>query len=129
MKLEQEIFNVLVQAGSQGLKLEKIVRHVYNSCNSIFTPLDYKYVYGFVSQYLIKNSKNPSSTIRVRLCSSWCLISLLPLYRKRRMTARTASNRRSLISLVIDRSLVSYLTKLRYLTKLVTLSNEVSYVI
>ena len=40
MKLEQEIFNVLVQAGSQGLKLEKIVRHVYNSCNSIFTPLD-----------------------------------------------------------------------------------------
>ena len=63
MKLEQEIFNVLVQAGSQGLKLEKIVRHVYNSCNSIFTPLDYRYVYGFVSQYLIKNSKNPSSII------------------------------------------------------------------
>lgn len=63
MKLEQEIFNVLVQADSQGLKLEKIVRHVYNSCNSIFTPLDYKYVYGFVSQYLIKNSKNPSSII------------------------------------------------------------------
>lgn len=63
MNLEQEIFNVLVQAGSQGLKLEKIVRHVYNSCNSIFTPLDYKYVYGFVSQYLIKNSKNPSSII------------------------------------------------------------------
>ena len=63
MKLEQEIFNVLVQAGSQGLKLEKIVRHVYNSCNSIFTPLDYKYVYGFVSQYLIKNSKNPTSII------------------------------------------------------------------
>ena len=63
MNLEQEIFNVLVQAGSQGLKLEKIVRHVYKSCNSIFTPLDYKYVYGFVSQYLIKNSKNPSSII------------------------------------------------------------------
>lgn len=52
-----------MQAGNKGLKLEKIVRHVYNSCNSIFNPLDYKYVYGLVSQYLIKNSKNPSSFV------------------------------------------------------------------
>ena len=61
MNLEQEILSVLVQAGSKGLKLEKIARHVYNSGNSIFHPLDYKMVYNFVSQYLMKNSKDPRS--------------------------------------------------------------------
>lgn len=63
MKLEREILNVLVQAGNQGLKLEKIVRHVYNACNSMFNPLDYKTVYGSVSQYLIKSSKDPNSVV------------------------------------------------------------------
>ena len=53
----------MVQAGSQVLKLEKIVRHVYNSCNYIYTPLDYIYGSGVFTQYLIKNSKNPSSII------------------------------------------------------------------
>lgn len=63
MNLEQEILSVLVQAGSKGLKLEKNARHVYNSGNSIFHPLDYKMVYNFVSQYLMKNSKDPRSLI------------------------------------------------------------------
>lgn len=63
MNIEQEILSVLVQAGSKGLKLEKIARHVYNSGNSIFHPLDYKMVYNFVSQYLMKNSKDPRSLI------------------------------------------------------------------
>ena len=64
MNLEQEILSVLVQAGSKGLKLEKIARHVYNSGNSIFHPLDYKMVYNAVAQYLTKNSKDPNSLIR-----------------------------------------------------------------
>ncbi len=63
MKLEREILNVLVQAGNSGLKLEKIVRHVYNACNSMFNPLDYKTVYNQVAQYLIKCSKDPSSFV------------------------------------------------------------------
>lgn len=52
-----------MQAGTKGLKLGKIARHVYNSCNSIFTPLDYKTVYGRVAQYINRNSKKPDSII------------------------------------------------------------------
>ena len=63
MNLEQEIFRVLVAAGSNGLKMEKIVRHVYNSCNSIFSPLNYKDVYNYVAQYLNKCAKDPKSII------------------------------------------------------------------
>ena len=59
MKLDQEIFNVLLAAGAKGLKVEKIARHVYNSCNSIFTPLNYKDVHSYVTQYLIRCAKDP----------------------------------------------------------------------
>ena len=63
MNLNQEIFNVLMAAGSNGLKVEKIARHVYNACNSIFTPLDYKDVHAYVTQYLTKSAKDPKSLI------------------------------------------------------------------
>ena len=53
----------MVQAGSKGLKLENIARHVYNSCNSMFMPLNYKDVYNYVKQYLNKYSKDSSSLI------------------------------------------------------------------
>lgn len=61
--LDKEILNVLVIAGNKGLKVEKIARHVYNACNSIFTPLEFREVHAYVTQYLIKNSKNPNSII------------------------------------------------------------------
>ena len=63
MNLDQEILNVLIEAGAKGLKMEKIARHVYNSCNSIFNPLSYENVHAYVAQYLIKCSKNPKSII------------------------------------------------------------------
>mgnify|MGYP006920295882 FL=1 len=63
MKLDQEIFNVLLAAGTKGLKVEKIARHVYNACNSIFTPLNYKDVHGYVTQYLTRCAKDPQSLI------------------------------------------------------------------
>lgn len=63
MKLDQEILNVLMAAGSKGLKMEKIARHVYNSCNSIFTPLNYKDVHAYVTQYLTRCAKDPQSVI------------------------------------------------------------------
>ena len=56
MNYDREILAVLTQAGEKGLKLEHIVRHVYNACNSMFTPLNYKDVYTYVSQYLVKSS-------------------------------------------------------------------------
>ena len=63
MDLEKEILKLLTLAGEKGLKIEKVARHVYNSCNTMFTPLDYKEVHAFVSQYLIKNAKDPTSII------------------------------------------------------------------
>lgn len=63
MDLEKEILRLLTLAGEKGLKIEKVARHVYNSCNTMFTPLDYKEVHAFVSQYLIKNAKDPTSII------------------------------------------------------------------
>ena len=42
---------------------EKIARHVYNSCNSIFTPLNYKDVHSYVTQYLTRCAKDPQSLI------------------------------------------------------------------
>lgn len=63
MKLDQEILNVLMAAGSKGLKMEKIARHVYNACNSIFTPLNFKDVHAYVTQYLTRCAKDPQSVI------------------------------------------------------------------
>jgi hypothetical protein len=64
MNYDREILAVLTQAGEQGLKLEHIVRHVYNACNSMFTPLNYKDVYTYVSQYLVKSSKLQGSCVQ-----------------------------------------------------------------
>lgn len=50
-------------AGSNGLKMEKIARHVYNACNSFFIPLDYKEVHHYVYQFLTNRSKNAKSII------------------------------------------------------------------
>ncbi len=60
---DKEILAVLAEAGEAGLKLEKIARHVYNACNSIFSPIDYADVYKYVAQYVIKNSRSAYSLI------------------------------------------------------------------
>ncbi len=63
MNFDVEILKVLALAGDDGLKTEKIARHVFNSCNSMFSPLNYKEVHSYVTQYLIKNAKDASSVI------------------------------------------------------------------
>ena len=63
MSYDQEILRTLTLAGEKGLKMEKIARHVFNACNSMFNPLDYKDVYAYVSQFLAKSSKNEKSLV------------------------------------------------------------------
>ena len=63
IKYEQEIFRVLTEAGEEGLSVQKIALHVYNSCNSLFNPVSYDEVYGFVSRFLITKSRMPHSLI------------------------------------------------------------------
>lgn len=73
MNYDHEILAVLTRAGEKGLKLQYIARHVYNACNSMFTPLDYKDVYAYVSQYLAKSSKTGSSFVRKTSYGVYCL--------------------------------------------------------
>ena len=63
MNLDTEILRILTLAGDKGLKTEKVARHVFNACNSMFAPLEYREVHAYVTQYLIKKAKDPRSII------------------------------------------------------------------
>ena len=63
MNYDKEIISVLTEAGSEGLSIGKIARHVFNACNSMFDVLSFKDVHAYVAQYLQRNSKNCNSVI------------------------------------------------------------------
>ena len=60
---DREILRVLVEAGSEGLPVRKISRHVHHACNSFFDEIDFDELHHYVSQFLLRNSKNPESLI------------------------------------------------------------------
>ncbi|MBR5349669.1 MAG: hypothetical protein IK124_00350 [Prevotella sp.] len=61
MKYEKEILRILSVAGSTGLSVKKIARHVFNASNTFFEVLNYDEVYQQVQQYLLRNSKQKDS--------------------------------------------------------------------
>ncbi len=63
MKYEQEILQILAKAGSTGLSVKIIARHVFNVSNSFFEVLDIKDVHTSVQQYLARNSKDKNALI------------------------------------------------------------------
>lgn len=63
MNYDREIIRVLSEASSEGLSVQKIARHVFNACNSLFYILDFEEVRAYVMQYLLRNSKNQNSII------------------------------------------------------------------
>lgn len=63
MEYDKEILRILTEAGERGLSVAKISRHVYNSCNTFFSSVTYEDVHRYVSQFLLRNSKNPESLI------------------------------------------------------------------
>ena len=60
---DNEIYKILIEAGENGLKIEKIARHVYNACNSIFFPVEFENVHKYVTQFLLLKSKQVDSLI------------------------------------------------------------------
>ena len=60
---DQEILRVLTEAGDEGLSVQKISRHVFNACNSFFSVVAFEDIHHYVAQYLLRNSKYPSSII------------------------------------------------------------------
>ncbi|MBR4699481.1 MAG: hypothetical protein IKP16_05995 [Prevotella sp.] len=63
MEYDKEIFKVLTEAGSTGISVQKLSRHVYNAHNSLFTPIAFEDVHAYVSQFLLRNSKDPNSVV------------------------------------------------------------------
>lgn len=63
MEYDKEIFKVLTEAGSAGISVQKLSRHVYNAHNSLFNPIGFDDVHAYVSQFLLRNSKDPSSVV------------------------------------------------------------------
>lgn len=60
---EQKILKVLAEAGTDGLSIQKIVYHVYNSSNTFFETVSLEDVHRYVRQFLQRNSKNKDSMV------------------------------------------------------------------
>lgn len=60
---ERHILRILTEAGTEGLSVAKIARHVYNASNTFFETVDFEEVHRFVSSYLLRNSKSADSLV------------------------------------------------------------------
>lgn len=63
MTYEQQILNVLTEAGERGIGVQTIARHVYNMNCTLFHTPDFTEIHQFVQQYLLRNSKSSQSLI------------------------------------------------------------------
>lgn len=63
MTYEQQILNILTEAGERGISVLSIARHVYNLNSTLFFVPDFEEIHTFVQQYLLKNSKSSQSLI------------------------------------------------------------------
>ena len=63
MTYDKEIYQVLAEAGHGGISVQKISKHVYNAHNTLFNPIDFADVHNYVTQFLLRNSKDSSSII------------------------------------------------------------------
>ncbi len=63
MAYDIEIIRVLTEAGTDGLSLAKIVRHVYNASNTFFETVVFEDVYRYVFSWLQKNTKSADSLV------------------------------------------------------------------
>lgn len=63
MSYDQQILNILTEAGERGVSVQSIAKHVYNmNCTFFFQP-DYEEIRSYVQQYLLRNSKSQQSLI------------------------------------------------------------------
>jgi len=63
MSYDQQILQILTEAGERGVSVQAIAKHVYNmNCTFFFQP-DYEEIRSYVQQYLLRNSKSSQSLI------------------------------------------------------------------
>lgn len=62
---------MLLTAGTKGASVKAISRYVYNSCNSLFMPLDYEDVHRYVADYLRHSSRKLQSVVERMAGRGW----------------------------------------------------------
>lgn len=63
MTYDQQILQVLTEAGECGVSVQAIAKHVYNMNCTFFVQLDFEEIRTYVQQYLLRNSKSQQSLI------------------------------------------------------------------
>lgn len=60
---DDDILQVLTEAGSEGLSVRKVARHVFNARHTMFDELVYEDVHAYVAKFLLRSSKSKKSPI------------------------------------------------------------------
>jgi hypothetical protein len=63
MTYERQILRILTDVGDRGISVQLLAKHVYNQNSTLFFSPDLAEIRAYVQQYLLKNSKSPSSLI------------------------------------------------------------------
>lgn len=63
MSYDQQILNILLEAGERGIGVQSIARHVYNLNCTLFSQPDFADIHAYVQLYLLRNSKSAQSLI------------------------------------------------------------------
>ena len=63
MTYDQQILQVLTEAGECGVSVQAIAKHVYNLNCTFFVQPDFEEIRTYVQQYLLRNSKSQQSLI------------------------------------------------------------------
>ncbi len=63
MTYDQQILNILTEAGTGGVSVQAIAKHVYNMNCTFFIQPDYEEIRSYVQQFLLRNSKSNQSLI------------------------------------------------------------------
>jgi hypothetical protein len=60
---DQQILQVLVEAGERGISIKNISRHVYNMNCTFFAQPDFEEIRTYVGHYLLRNSKSAQALV------------------------------------------------------------------
>ena len=63
MTYDQQILQVLTEAGECGVSVQALAKHVYNMNCTFFVQPDFEEIRNYVQQYLLRNSKSHQSLI------------------------------------------------------------------
>ncbi len=80
--MREEILKIMAEAGPEGLRVRKIILHVYNSQNSLFHAVSLEEVRRRVLAFLQQNSRHPHDLLQH---PSWGVYRLNPNNKRARI--------------------------------------------